>query len=137
MRKLRGVILSAIFLVVASFGAGAQIVATHGDTYDIDSLRRDFDSRPSFGLYKDNYFIFGIPTSHRPTVENSDVKFQISISQRLTKTVLPWHTYLYLFYTQKIFWSVLDDSMPMTDMNFNPGIGIAKPLFVRDRFIGT
>ena len=58
MRKLRGVILSAIFLVVASFGAGAQIVATHGDTYDIDSLRRDFDSRPSFGLYKDNYFIF-------------------------------------------------------------------------------
>lgn len=137
MRKLRGVILSAIFLVVASFGAGAQIVATHGDTYDIDSLRRDFDSRPSFGLYKDNYFIFGIPTSHRPTVENSDVKFQISISQRLTKTVLPWHTYLYLFYTQKIFWSVLDDSMPMTDMNFNPGVGIAKPLFVRDRFIGN
>lgn len=137
MKKRQIVILLVLFMVVASFGVRAQIVATQGACYNIDSLRRDFDDRPSFGLYKDNYFIFGVPTSHRPTVENSDVKFQISISQRLTKSVLPWNTYLYLFYTQKIFWSILDDSMPMTDMNFNPGIGIAKPLFVKDRFIGA
>lgn len=26
--------------------------------------------------------------------------------------------------------------MPMTDLNFNPGIGLTKPLFVKDRFIG-
>ncbi len=26
--------------------------------------------------------------------------------------------------------------MPMTDLNFNPGIGITKPLFVKNRYIG-
>ena len=50
--------------------------------------------------------------------------------------MLPWDTYLYLFYTQKCFWNVLENSMPMTDLNFNPGIGLTKPLYVKDRFIG-
>ena len=26
--------------------------------------------------------------------------------------------------------------MPMTDLNFNPGIGLTKPLFVKNRYIG-
>ncbi len=26
--------------------------------------------------------------------------------------------------------------MPMTDLNFNPGIGLAKPIFIKNRFIG-
>lgn len=111
-------------------------MANQSSIYNIDSLRQNFDKTPSFGLYKDNYFIFGIPTSHAPTVKNSNAKFQISVSQRLTKRVLPWNTYLYLFYTQKCFWNILDDSMPMTDINFNPGIGLTKPLFAKDRFIG-
>ena len=114
----------------------AQIVAPDSLTFDTDSLRRDFDRRPYFGLYKDNYFTFGVPIGSRPTKENSNVKFQISIAQRLTKSVLPWNTYLFLFYTQKVFWNVLENSMPMTDLNFNPGIGLVKPLFVKDRFIG-
>lgn len=115
----------------------AQIVATSQQkVIDTDSLRRDFDKQPYFGLYKDNYFIFGTAVGPKPTVENTNVKFQISIAQKLTKTTLPFGTYLYLFYTQKVFWNVLQDSMPMTDLNFNPGIGIAKPLFVRNRFIG-
>lgn len=67
---------------------------------------------------------------------NTNIKFQISIAQRLTKSVLPGGTYLYLFYTQKCFWNVLENSMPMTDLNFNPGIGLTKPLYVKDRFIG-
>ncbi len=124
-------------LILAAFGVDAQIIKNEQkETYSIDSLRREFDRQPSFGLYKDNYFIFGIPVSHAPTAKNSDAKFQISISQRLTKSVLPWNTYLYLFYTQKCFWSIIDDSMPMTDINFNPGIGLTKPLFSEDRFIG-
>ncbi len=118
-------------------GATAQIVASPQEpAVDADSLRRAFDKQPYFGLYKDNYFIFGTSIGQRPTRENSNVKFQISISQRLTKSTLPWHTYLYLFYTQKVFWNVLEESFPMTDLNFNPGIGLAKPLFVKDRFIG-
>ena len=115
----------------------AQIVTLPEREYiNADSMRRDFDKRPYFGLYKDNYFIFGTTIGQRPTRENSNVKFQISVSQHLTRSTLPWNTYLYLFYTQKVFWNVLEKSFPMTDLNFNPGIGLAKPLFVKNRFIG-
>lgn len=132
-------IIAAMMCFVVPSTVKAQIVSLRNDSVDADSVRRAFDKGPYFGLYKDNYFIFGTsigPRSLRPTKENSNVKFQISISQKLTKTTLPWHTYLYLFYTQKVFWNVLENSMPMTDLNFNPGLGIAKPLFVKDRFIG-
>ena len=37
---------------------------------------------------------------------------------------------------QKRFWNVLQNSFPMTDLNFNPGLGFTKPLFVKNRFIG-
>lgn len=127
-----------LWIVALSGGlsARAQIVAPDSMTYDADSLKRAFDKQPYFGLYKDNYFTFGVPVGHTPNRHNSNVKFQISISQRLTKSVLPWNSYLFLFYTQKVFWNVLEKSMPMTDLNFNPGIGLVKPLFVKNRFIG-
>lgn len=129
--------LAVVFLVaVGASNAGAQIVAEKSEVIDTDSLRRDFDNQPYFGLYKDNYFTFGVPIGQPITKHSSNVKFQISISQRLTKSTLPWNTYLFLFYTQKVFWNVLENSMPMTDLNFNPGIGLVKPLFVKNRFIG-
>lgn len=128
------------FLIVmiwgAVFAAPAQIVSAPGEKINSDSLRRDFDRQPYFGLYKDNYFVFGPSIGPKPTKENTNIKFQISIAQRLTRSTLPLGTYLYLFYTQKVFWNVLENSMPMTDLNFNPGIGLAKPLFVKNRFIG-
>lgn len=138
MRKHDFVIL-LIFLLGAFLRLDAQILTNFKGQrpFDKDSVLREFDKRPSFGLYKDNYFIFGIPTSHKPTAKNSNAKFQISISQRLTKSVLPWNSSLFLFYTQKCFWNIIDDSMPMTDINFNPGIGISKPIFDKDRFIGN
>lgn len=116
--------------------AAAQILVTDGEPLMADSVLRDFSNQPYFGLYKDNYFIFGPSVGPRPTKENTNVKFQISISQRLTRTSLPWGTYLYLFYTQKCFWNILQESLPMTDLNFNPGIGLTKPLFVKNRYIG-
>lgn len=126
-----------LLLAVSYVDAVGQIVARDEDEhFDGDSLRREFDKGPYFGLYKDNYFVFGTSLKDRPSVKNTNVKFQISISQRLTKSTLPWGTYLYLFYSQKCFWNVLEESMPMTDLNFNPGIGLGKPLFVRNRFIG-
>lgn len=136
---VRAAMLMAVLIAVIVCGglrADAQIVSTGGASIDADSLRRDFDNQPYFGLYKDNYFVFGTSVGPKPTKENSNVKFQISVAQRLTKSTLPWGTYLYLFYTQKVFWNVLENSMPMTDLNFNPGIGLAKPLFVKNRFIG-
>ncbi|WP_301393829.1 phospholipase A [uncultured Duncaniella sp.] len=127
-----------VMIVVALCGVsnvGAQIVST--DKISSDSIREAFNNGPYFGLYKDNYFIFGTAVGgQRPSKTNTNIKFQISISQRLTKTVMPFNSYLFLFYSQKCFWNVLENSMPMTDLNFNPGIGLAKPLFVKNRFIG-
>lgn len=140
MRASRIIIL--FITVVATLFAGAprssaQIIEMPDETMNVDSLKRAFaDQHYYFGLYKDNYFIFGPPIGYKPDKTNTNIKFQISIAQKLTKSTLPWGTYLYLYYTQKVFWNVLENSMPMTDLNFNPGIGLAKPIFIKDRFIG-
>lgn len=137
MKAFMRLCLAGIFILIASMtGSHAQIVTVTNDKIDNDSVRRAFDDGPYFGLYKDNYFIFGCPVGQRITRENSNLKFQISISQRLTRSTLPLGTYLYLFYTQKCFWNVLEDSFPMTDLNFNPGIGLTKPMFVKGRYVG-
>lgn len=133
--------LTIIILLCALAGEiSAQIIGTNDSItrFDADSLRRAFDKGPYFSFYKDNYFTFGTTLGYRPTKENSNVKFQISVSQKLTKSTLPLHTYLYLFYTQKCFWNVLENSMPMTDLNFNPGIGLARPFFSTStgRYVG-
>ena len=130
------IVLIVLLLVAAIFPSPAQILVTGGGTMLEDSIKQDFSNQPYFGLYKDNYFIFGPPVGIKPTNENTNIKFQISISQRLTRASLPWGTYLYLFYTQKCFWNVLENSMPMTDLNFNPGVGLTKPLFAKNRYIG-
>lgn len=140
-RLLFSSVLLPVLSLTFSPGAHAQIVntvpgSTTTEEFNTDSIRRAFDSGPYFGLYKDNYFIFGCPVGEKATKFNSNIKFQISIAQRLTRSTLPWGTYLFLFYSQKCFWNVLENSMPMTDLNFNPGIGLTKPLFVRDRFVG-
>lgn len=138
MKPARVLLLLIALFITSSFAATAQIVVVKDEFVNADSIRREYDRGPYFGLYKDNYFIFGMPLGYKPNRSNTNVKFQISIQQKLTKSVLPWGTYLYLFYTQKVFWNVLENSMPMTDLNFNPGIGLAKPLFssVDGRYLG-
>ncbi|MBD5173049.1 MAG: phospholipase A [Bacteroidales bacterium] len=130
--------VTAVLIAIAAPLSFAQIVSEENIFTEAtsDSIRKAMDNGPYFGLYKDNYFIFGTAVGSKPTKQNSNVKFQISFSQRLTKSVLPWNTYLFLFYTQKCFWNVLERSLPMTDLNFNPGIGLAKHLFVKNRYIG-
>lgn len=133
--KLITLLLTLSLIVLGHFTSEAQILSLDGKPLDADSVRNDFENQSYFGLYKDNYFIFG-PSLKNPNNTNTNIKFQISVAQRLTKSVLPGGTYLYLFYTQKCFWNVLENSMPMTDLNFNPGIGLTKPLFVKNRYIG-
>lgn len=136
MKQLLLIFITCILALSAPQAARAQIISIDGEKLDADSIRKDFDDRPYFGLYKDNYFIFGPAIGPKMTKENTNIKFQISIAQKLTRSTLPWGTYLYLFYSQKCFWNVLQNSMPMTDLNFNPGIGITKPLFVKNKYIG-
>lgn len=136
VRLILILLLTAVTGLMAPPRAAAQILSAEDGRFDPDSIRRDFRNQPYFGLYKDNYFIFGPSIGRKPTKENTNIKFQISIAQRLTNATLPWGTYLYLFYSQKCFWNVLENSMPMTDLNFNPGIGLTKPLFVKNRYVG-
>ncbi len=134
---IRLIIITAMLAVAAAIKAPAQILTTPSfEALTTDSVLRDFSNQPYFGLYKDNYFVFGPSVGPKATKANTNVKFQISIAQRLTRSTLPWGTYLYLFYSQKCFWNVLENSMPMTDLNFNPGIGLTKPLFIKNRYIG-
>lgn len=133
-RKILFFILALI--VVTPTTIQAQIVKFEDSDFNADSIRREYDNGPYFTLYKDNYFIAGTTVGSRPTRVNSDIKFQISIAQRLTKSTLPFNSHFFLFYNQKVFWNVFENSMPVHDLNFNPGIGLSKLLIAKDRVIG-
>lgn len=133
--------LQILILIFVSLFAGpvemsSQLVPLKNQQVFVDSLKRELDFGPYFGLYKDNYFTVGTSLFHVPTSKNSDVKFQISLAIRLTDAVLPWHSFLFLMYTQKTFWNVFEESLPIVDINFNPGIGWAKPFFNDNRYVG-
>ena len=65
------------------------------------------------------------------------MKFQISFRQRLTKSILPFHSYLFLSYSQKAMWNIFEESLPFHDLNFNPGIGVQTPIFVKGKLVGS
>lgn len=56
------------------------------------------DALPAFGVFKDSYFTTGIPLNGVINGESADALFQISIRQRITKSRLPFNTFLYLTY---------------------------------------
>ena len=133
----RSFLVFATLFVAALMPAMGQIVAIEKSSTEIaDSIRSELDNRPYFSLYTDTYFVGGTVLGGKPDGYNSDVKFQISFQQRLTKSVLPGHTYLYLFYTQKAIWHVFRNSLPFYDLNFNPGIGISKHIIMKNRLLG-
>ncbi len=136
MRKCSLIVI--LLTLVATIAAQAQITNVENDKqeFNVDSIVKDFDSRPFFSLYKDNYFVAGTALNQKPTEFNSDVKFQISFSQRLTRSVLPWHSYLFLFYSQKAMWNIFEESLPFHDLNFNPGIGMSKLLIYKGKLVG-
>ena len=129
-------LLAACFTIVFSFQGYSQLVPVKDQVQFTDSIKKEIDYGPFFGLYKDTYFIVGTTVPGKPTAYNSDVKFQISFAVRLTNAVLPWHSFLFLSYTQKTFWNVFQESLPMGDINFNPALGWSKPFFNQDRYVG-
>ncbi|MDE6218476.1 MAG: phospholipase A, partial [Muribaculaceae bacterium] len=125
-----------VYTLCAAPECKAQILGVEDQKAFTDSLKYELELGPFFGLYKDNYFTVGTTVGDKPSPVNSDVKFQISLGIRLTNATLPWGTFLSLMYTQKTFWNVFQKSLPMYDMNFNPGIGWTKPFFSKGRYIG-
>ena len=135
--RFRLIIISLFFLLSGLYSSlSAQLIPVEDQKEFVDSLKKELDYGPYFGLYKDNYFTVGTAPFRKPTAMNSDVKFQISLAIRLTDTVLPWDSFVFLMYTQKTLWNVFQNSMPMRDLNFNPGIGWSKPFFSKDRYVG-
>lgn len=102
-----------------------------------DSISKIIKTQPSFSIYKDNYCITGIPTQEEPTNHNSDIKIQISFKQRLTNSIMPFKSILYLTYTQKSFWKVYEKSSPFNETIFNPGLGLGKLIFKNSTQIGV
>ena len=132
-------IIFVMTLVGLVYPASAQIthIGKNEEKFNVDSLIHEFDSRSFFGIYKDNYFALGTALNQSPSEYNSDVKFQISFRQRLTKSILPLHSYLFLSYSQKAMWNIFEESLPFHDLNFNPGIGVQTPIFVKGRLVGN
>ncbi len=102
-----------------------------------DEIFRYMDSLPPFSIYKDNYFITGVPLNKGINGETADAKFQISIRHRLTTSRLPFNTFLFLTYTQKSFWNIYRESAPFRDSNYNPGIGLGRYIIVDNRLTGA
>lgn len=101
----------------------------------MDSIVQDFDNRPYFGIFKDNFFAVGTSLNHKPDEQNSDMKFQVSIRQRLTKSILPLHSHLFLSFSLNAMLS-MSSSYPLHDQTLNPGIGVQKLIVYKDRLIG-
>lgn len=134
---MRRILIIGWLIGLASVWCEAQVLPKVGEgIYNADSVRAILDQQPYFSLFKDNYFVGGIPIGEKITSRNSDVKFQISVSQRLTKSKLPFDSYLFLQYTQKAFWNVFQESLPMRDLNFNPGIGLGHLIIRKNKYIG-
>jgi len=129
-------LIMILLMVFITPALHAQLLGVDDQKEYTDSIKKNLLHAPYFGLYKDNYFIVGTTIGNMPSRHNSDIKFQVSIAQRLTKTTLPLNSYIFLMYTQKTFWNIFEDSMPMRDLNFNPGIGWSFPFFSKGRYAG-
>ena len=133
--------IAALLLILSCLGsAEAQKHRRHPDPErfpDTAEVYSRLESVPPFGIYKDNYFVTGSSFSGgKLTKNNSDAKFQISIRHRLIKGVLPFHTYLFLTYTQKSFWDIYKKSKPFAESNYNPTLGLGTPITRRDKLVG-
>lgn len=134
---LRNIAILALLMIPVITTAQITHIGNVKEDFDVDSIVKDFDNRPFFGIFKDNYFALGTALNQKPNEFNSDVKFQISFRQRLTKSVLPFHSHLFLSYSQKAMWNIFEESLPFHDLNFNPGIGVQKLIINRGRLVGN
>lgn len=152
--KTKKIIASILFVFTANLSVAAQtddveqMRLTQIDTNQIDSLRPEhlhfeaekvidlYNKQSNFGMYKDNYFITGVPINKAINSQTADAKFQISIRQRLFNRVMPFNTQLLLTYTQKSFWDIYDDSAPFADNNYNPGLLLMRPIIDKNHLKG-
>jgi phospholipase A1/A2 len=101
----------------------------------IDSINNVMDNKPAFTIFKDNYFITGTSITQDRSNVTGDAKFQISFKERLTKSKLPFNSFLYVTYTQKSFWNIYQESSPFAETNYNPSIGLGRFIMTKKKLI--
>ena len=102
-----------------------------------DLVRSVLDKQAPFAVYKDNYMVTGIPLNKSVTRKTADAFFQFSIRHRVTRSVLPFNSFLYIIYSQKSFWDIYDKSSPFRDTNYNPGIGVGHYIIKNNKLKGA
>jgi phospholipase A1 len=102
-----------------------------------EEVMKAVDKLPAFGVYKDTYFTTGIPLNKTINRNTADALFQISIRHRVTRSRLPFNSFLYLTYSQKSFWDIYADSAPFRDNNYNPSLGIGRYIIRNNKLEGT
>lgn len=118
------------FLFLTSYWISqAQFFEIDDDFHAADSLLKE----ASFSMHKDNYFLTGIPLDEATTRESADVKYQVSFKQRLSKKPIIGGFFPYLMYTQKAFWDIYASSKPFAEINFNPGVAIVRPFYLKGK----
>lgn len=124
------------FYLLASLFLSCHCINAQNDSIEKKTATAIFLSQPNFSMYKDNYFITGTSFREGPSINNSDVKFQISLKYRINQKPLFDNVYSYLTYTQKSFWDVYQKSSPFGDINFNPGVGLMRPYMSKKGRLG-
>lgn len=123
--------LFLIAIMILSLQVNGQIEFTK------EQIEESITNSPAFSIYKDNYFLTGVPLNHRITKFNADAKFQVSFKQRIKDKPVFWGSYLYITYTQKSFWGIYQESKPFEETNYNPGLALAKPIYKNNNFLGA
>lgn len=101
-----------------------------------DTVITLIEESPSFTIFRDNYFITGVPLNGEINEHTADAKFQISFKQRLMNRPILLKFYPYITYTQKSFWNVYDYSRPFAESNYNPAVYFARPIFRKGYYQG-
>lgn len=105
----------------------AQILEPEKRFRAADSLLKE----ASFSIHRDNYFLTGVPINTDITRNTADVKYQVSFKQRLSSKPFLGGFFPYLMYTQKAFWDIYASSKPFSEINFNPGVAIVRPFYLK------
>lgn len=100
-------------------------------------VRKVLDRQVPFAVYKDNYMVTGVPLNKLVDRKSADAFFQISIRHRVTRSVLPFNSFLYITYSQKSFWDIYDQSSPFRDINYNPGLGVGRYIINNNKLKGA
>lgn len=128
--------LQIIFRILFFLFFCVNSASAQNDSIKKKTATEIFLSQPNFSMYKDNYFITGTSFKEGPSINNSDVKFQISLKYRINQKPVFDNVYAYMTYTQKSFWEVYQESKPFGDINFNPGVGLIRPYMSKKGRLG-